>query len=133
MFVTGVNEEVQEDAVMDKFAEYGNVQNLHLNLDRRTGFVKVEQEEEDRHSLVILMCITDHPLHNDTLQGYALVEYGTFAEAKAAVEALNDTEWYGQKIGCDFAFLKATTGHGAKKGKGGRGGRRQASQSPTRR
>ena len=45
----------------DKFADFGDVKNIQVNLDRRSGFVK----------------------------GYALIEYARFEEAKDAIESMD--------------------------------------------
>ena len=68
VMVSGVHDEAAEDDILDKFGDYGDVKNIHLNLDRRTGFVK----------------------------GYALLEFAEVAEAENAIEALNGSDLLGQ-------------------------------------
>ena len=87
LFVTGVHEEAQEDDVVDKFSDIGDVKNIHVNLDRRTGFVK----------------------------GYALVEFETLAEAKLAIKELDGESLLGETIHVDWAFQKGKKSGGKRR------------------
>ncbi|WFD15628.1 proteasome regulatory particle subunit [Malassezia arunalokei] len=49
--VSNIHEEALEDDVLDVFSEYGKVRDLHLNLDRRTGYVKYKTKAEAQSAI----------------------------------------------------------------------------------
>ncbi|KAM3520886.1 hypothetical protein NHJ13051_006589 [Beauveria bassiana] len=101
IIVTNVHEEADEETIQDTFGEFGEVKNLHLNLDRRSGYVK----------------------------GYALIEFATLEEARAAIDGANNTKMLDQTIQVDFAFVRPPPGKG---GRGGRGAGRRSGRSRSR-
>merc|ERR1711915_32236 len=76
VIVTNIHEEAQEDDIHELFSDFGTIKNIHLNLDRRTGFVK----------------------------GYALIEYGTMTEAQTAIRELDKKLILEQKVRVGWAF-----------------------------
>lgn len=115
--VTNVHEEATEEDIQDKFAEYGEILNLHLNLDRRTGYVKVCAEQarikEKQADGISIIC-----------QGYALVEYATYSDAKSAIDQANASTLLDQVLECDFAFVRPPpSGPKKRASAGGRQGR----------
>ncbi|CAI0412508.1 unnamed protein product [Linum tenue] len=104
ILVTGVHEEAQEDDLQNAFGEFGDIKNLHLNLDRRTGFVK----------------------------GYALIEYEKFEEAQDAIASMNGDKILEQTVSIDWAFCNGPS-TGPFKRKNARTARTHRSRSPRRR
>ncbi|KAL1410916.1 hypothetical protein Q8F55_001859 [Vanrija albida] len=82
IIVTGLNEETTEEDIQDLFGEFGEVKNLTMALNRRTGYV----------------------------MGYALIEYANKEQAEAAIKETDGTEFLEKKISTDFAFAKGPGG-----------------------
>ena len=78
LIISNLHEETSEEDIQDRFSEFGTIKNLHLNLDRRTGYVK----------------------------GYALLEFAERSEADDAISGANDETLLGQRIKVGYAFLQ---------------------------
>lgn len=78
IIATNVHGEATDDDVHDIFADYGEICQLHLNLDRRSGYIK----------------------------GYALIEFATFKEANAAVNGAQGALIHDKPISVAWAFVK---------------------------
>ena len=61
LYVGNVHSEAQEDDINDVFSEFGEVKQVHLNIDKRTGYCR----------------------------GYALVQMADYDAARDAVQELN--------------------------------------------
>lgn len=112
MFVTGVHEEAQEDDVLDKFAEYGAVKNIHVNLDRRTGFVKVRSHGAAQlvRGWATALTRAFYVPWPAVTQGYALVEFENKKEAEEAIAAMNGGQILGETVSVDWAFVNPAKG-----------------------
>ena len=76
VFANNLNEDVNEDNIDDLFSEYGNVKNIQMNLNRKTG----------------------------KMNGYCFVEYENLEEAEEAIKNLNNSKFLDKTIKVDFAF-----------------------------
>ena len=78
VIVTQLHPETNDDDITDAFSDFGNITTLHLNLDRRTGYVK----------------------------GYALLEYAREEEARRAVEEGDGMVVMERQVKVDWALKR---------------------------
>jgi RNA-binding protein 8A len=96
--------------VLDKFSEYGEVKNIQLNLDRRTGAWRCRSRPH-LHTPEALQCT--RVLSAGFVKGYALIEYAQKREADAAISSMNGQKLLGQDVHVSWAFVKDSSGAGA--------------------
>ncbi|CDO66544.1 RNA-binding protein, putative [Plasmodium reichenowi] len=78
IIITNIHGEARDDYIKEVFERFGQIKNLHLNIDRRTGFLK----------------------------GYAFLEYENFVDAKRAIDEMDGTMLLNQEIHVDWAFVQ---------------------------
>lgn len=80
LIMTNLHPETSEDHIFDTFEEYCRVVNLHLNMDKRTGYAK----------------------------GYALIEFRDIDDAKEIMDLHNEKkiEILGRQLELDYAFVE---------------------------
>lgn len=78
VIITNLHREIRDDFIREVFEKFGEIKNLHLNLDRRTGFCK----------------------------GYAFLEYENFIDAKKAIDEMDGATLLSQRIHVDWAFVQ---------------------------
>ncbi|KII74213.1 RNA-binding protein 8A [Thelohanellus kitauei] len=76
LIVTNIHHEATEEDIANIFGEFGKLESLHLNIDRRTGYVK----------------------------GYALIEYEIYRDAERAQQENMKRTLYNVPLGVDWAF-----------------------------
>jgi len=78
VFVTNIHKEAQEEDVLDELREFGEVKNIDVNVDRRSGYLK----------------------------GYGMVEFAKFSEAEEAIKGARKggVKVMGQPVTCSWAF-----------------------------
>ncbi|KAL0486664.1 RNA-binding protein [Acrasis kona] len=77
VFVRNIHEEAHEDDVHDIFSDFGNIKNINLNLERRSGLVK----------------------------GYALIEYAEKDQAQESIEKMNGKEYRDKELSVGWTFV----------------------------
>ncbi|CAD7957863.1 unnamed protein product [Amoebophrya sp. A120] len=80
--ISGIHEETQEEDLYERFSDFGSIKNIHLNLDRKTGYVK----------------------------GYCFLEYQEKEEAMEAIKNAHGDKLLGATMTVSWAFQKKDTG-----------------------
>ena len=107
LMVTGVHEDAADDDVREAFEDFGQLVDVQLPIDRRTGYVK----------------------------GYALVQFAKKDEARAALSEMDGADLLGETLSVTWAVVKQNADGGGRgrqnnrSGGGGGGGRRRRSKS----
>ena len=80
IFVNGIHQDATEEDIRDTFGEFGKIKNVHLNLDRKSGYVK----------------------------GYCLIEYDSEDEASMAIRSIHNKRFLGKDVSVDWAFIRGS-------------------------